>query len=121
MAVRHHRFEWEDREDAPTRRGSERNGRCGSAVIVHDVKPRALFSTVAVVVCAAALGARAASAPWSFTPQVAGISVTDANGRVLAAPFVGGFDVPRPQLVDINGDGKLDLFVQERSGELILF
>ncbi|MDB4915001.1 MAG: hypothetical protein JWM95_2645 [Gemmatimonadetes bacterium] len=36
-------------------------------------------------------------------------------------PFIGGFDVPRPQLVDINGDGKLDLFVQERSGALMFF
>ncbi|HKS05552.1 MAG TPA: VCBS repeat-containing protein [Gemmatimonadaceae bacterium] len=39
----------------------------------------------------------------------------------MRAPFLGGFDVPRPQLVDINGDGKLDLFVQERSGELMYF
>ena len=39
----------------------------------------------------------------------------------MRAPFLGGFDVPRPQLVDINGDGKLDLFVQERSGELMHF
>jgi hypothetical protein len=39
----------------------------------------------------------------------------------MRAPFLGGFDVPRPQLVDINGDGTLDLFVQERSGELMYF
>ena len=47
----------------------------------------------------------------------------DAHAVVtlLDAPFLGGFDVPRPQLVDINGDGKLDLFVQERSGELMYF
>src|SRR5690606_10643895 len=34
---------------------------------------------------------------------------------------LGGFDVPRPQLVDIDGDGDLDLFLQERSGELVFF
>ncbi|MEO8620183.1 MAG: VCBS repeat-containing protein [bacterium] len=39
----------------------------------------------------------------------------------MSAPFLGGFDVPRPQLVDVNGDGQLDLFVQERSGELMFF
>ena len=35
--------------------------------------------------------------------------------------FFGGFDLPRPQLVDIDGDGTPELFVQERSGELMLF
>jgi hypothetical protein len=58
---------------------------------------------------------------WSFTARVSGIPVTDFAGRPMAAPFLGGFDVPRPQLVDINGDGKPDLFVQERSGELMFF
>jgi uncharacterized protein (DUF2141 family) len=60
-------------------------------------------------------------ASWSFTPRVSGIPVTDATGRPISAPFLGGFDVPRPQLVDINGDGTLDLFLQERPGELMLF
>jgi hypothetical protein len=39
----------------------------------------------------------------------------------VSAPFLGGLDVPRPQLVDINGDGKLDLFIQERTGAVMLF
>jgi hypothetical protein len=65
--------------------------------------------------------ARPAPVEWQFTPQVTGIAVADSAGRPMHDPFIGGFDVPRPQLVDINGDGKLDLFVQERSGELMLF
>jgi len=34
--------------------------------------------------------------------------------------FLGGFNVPRPQLVDADGDGDLDLFIQEYSDRLIL-
>jgi hypothetical protein len=64
---------------------------------------------------------RPAALPWKFTARVAGIPVSDSAGRPMTAPFLGGFDVPRPQLVDITGDGKLDLFVQERSGELMFF
>lgn len=39
----------------------------------------------------------------------------------MAQPFLGGFDVPRPQLVDIDDDADLDLFVQERSGAVMFF
>src|SRR5262245_23093025 len=56
-----------------------------------------------------------------YTMRTSGIPVTDTAGREMPAPFLGGFDVPRPQLIDINGDGKLDLFVQERSGALMFF
>lgn len=56
-----------------------------------------------------------------YEARVAGIPVTDSAGRAIATPFLGGFDVPRPQLVDINGDGRADLFVQERTGELMYF
>lgn len=58
---------------------------------------------------------------WSFTSRIAGITVLDSAGNAIPMPFLGGFDVPRPQLVDVTGDGKPDLFVQERSGELIFF
>ncbi len=68
-------------------------------------------------------GARGAqhTAAWRYTVRVRGIPVSDSSGQLMYAPFLGGFDVPRPQLIDINGDGTLDLFVQERSGELMLF
>ncbi|WP_421774309.1 FG-GAP repeat domain-containing protein [Gracilimonas sp.] len=36
-------------------------------------------------------------------------------------PFVGGFNAPRPQFVDINGDGDPDFFVQEQTDELMFF
>ncbi len=60
-------------------------------------------------------------AAWHYTARASGIPVSDSNGAPMYAPFLGGFDVPRPQLVDINGDGKPELFVQERSGEVMLF
>ena len=47
--------------------------------------------------------------------------VRDAAGHPYDFPFLGGFDVPRPQFVDVDGDGDLDLFVQERSDALIFF
>jgi hypothetical protein len=59
--------------------------------------------------------------PWAYTARVSGIPVTDIDGHPMPAPFLGGFDVPRPQLVDVNGDGRLDLFVQERSGAVMFF
>ncbi len=60
-------------------------------------------------------------ADWRYAVRVSGIPVSDSSGRPMYAPFLGGFDVPRPQLVDINGDGTLDLFVQERPGEMMFF
>ena len=47
--------------------------------------------------------------------------VADAEGTPYAHPFLGGFNIPRPQLVDIDADGDLDLFVQEYSDEIMFF
>ena len=56
-----------------------------------------------------------------YEAQVSPFPVAAADGSAMAHPFLGGFDVPRPQLVDVDGDGDLDLFVQERSGAVIFF
>lgn len=44
-----------------------------------------------------------------------------AQGTVIQTPFYGGFNAPRPQFVDIDGDEDSDLFVQEQPGELAFF
>ena len=52
------------------------------------------------------------------TPDIA---VQDSAGRSIANPFYGGLNTPRPQFVDIDGDGDEDLFLQERSGKIAFF
>jgi uncharacterized protein (DUF2141 family) len=58
-------------------------------------------------------------APWHR--EVAPFPVTGPAGGPYDEPFLGGFDHPRPQLVDIDGDGDADLFIQERTGSVRLF
>ncbi len=67
---------------------------------------------------AAAPAAPAAQAGPQWRASVDGIAVIDRDGHRLAQPFLGGLDVPRPQLADIDADGDLDLLIQERSGEV---
>jgi hypothetical protein len=46
--------------------------------------------------------------------------VTDTAGKPLELAFHGGLNAPRPQLVDADGDGDLDLFLQEVTGRVAL-
>ena len=57
----------------------------------------------------------------SLVRSVDAFPVYDESGRAYDPPFLGGFNVPRPQFADIDGDGDVDLFLQERPGELMLF
>jgi hypothetical protein len=61
------------------------------------------------------------SATSKFERSVTPFPVYNANGTAYDHPFLGGFNTPRPQFVDIDGDGDSDLFVQERSDELMFF
>ena len=47
--------------------------------------------------------------------------VFDESGDQIEFPFLGGLNAPRPQFVDIDGDGDSDLFLQENTGDLMFF
>jgi len=59
--------------------------------------------------------------PGDWERTVTAFPAVDASGQAYAHPFLGGFDVPRPQFADIDGDQDLDLFLQERTDELMFF
>lgn len=87
---------------------------------------RTLLLCLAAAGCASAPGAdpdnAAPAGPGdAWERVVAPFPVLDETGREYAHPFLGGFDVPRPQFIDIDGDDDLDLFVQERSNDLMFF
>ena len=57
----------------------------------------------------------------NFLRAIDPFPVLDKKGNQYHTVFSGGFNVPRPQFVDIDDDGDLDLFLQERTDELIFF
>ncbi|NIP82945.1 MAG: VCBS repeat-containing protein, partial [Gemmatimonadetes bacterium] len=80
------------------------------------------MAVAALSACTAAApsaGPAAGAAEGGWERLVAPFPVLDASGASYGHPFLGGFDVPRPQLVDIDADGDADLFIQERSNALI--
>jgi hypothetical protein len=56
-----------------------------------------------------------------YTQQVNPFPVYDENGERINFPFLGGLNAPRPQFVDIDGDGDSELFLQENTGDLMFF
>ncbi len=59
--------------------------------------------------------------PPVFEQEIYPFAVLNEEGAPLEHPFYGGFNLPRPQFVDIDGDGDPDLFVQEVTGHIKYF
>lgn len=56
-----------------------------------------------------------------WTRRIRPFPVFDSTGARYENPFLGGFNVPRPQWADMDGDGDPDLFIQERTDRLLYF
>ena len=68
-------------------------------------------------------GAKAeqAAGPLPSGRVIAPFAVYKASGDPYPYPFLGGFNMPRPQLLDIDADGDHDLFVQEHPNAIMFF
>ncbi|MBM4186211.1 MAG: VCBS repeat-containing protein [Gemmatimonadetes bacterium] len=67
----------------------------------------------------AALGPGPRAGAGTFEYQAAPFPVRDSTGRAVELPFLGGLNIPRPQLADLDGDGHEDLIIQEYSGAML--
>ena len=56
-----------------------------------------------------------------YIRRVSPFPTVDQSGQEYEHPFLGGFNMPRPQLLDIDADEDDDLFVQDVSGSIMFF
>jgi hypothetical protein len=61
------------------------------------------------------------SQEFQFSREINPFTFTSATGHDLDMPFLGGYNVPRIQFIDIDSDGDLDLFLQEIDNQLSYF
>ncbi|MEX0692282.1 MAG: VCBS repeat-containing protein [Gemmatimonadales bacterium] len=81
-----------------------------------------LLAALLVAACGGAgtpAGETAPDAGWQR--DVFLVPVVDSAGVPYDHPWLGGLNVPRPQLIDIDGDGDLDLFIQEFPDRVMFF
>jgi hypothetical protein len=81
----------------------------------------ALAVLAALVVPQAVAQETVSDSAVTYERDVYAFAAHDADGNAYAHPMLGGLNIPRPQLVDIDDDGDLDLFVQEYSGAVMFF
>ncbi|MFQ5650467.1 MAG: FG-GAP-like repeat-containing protein [bacterium] len=80
-----------------------------------DVRTLTLTATLAVTFM---LPSGLLAQEFEFRRDLAPFPVQGADGQDIQFPFLGGFNAPRPQFVDIDGDSDLDLFIQEENGTI---
>jgi len=83
-----------------------------------------LFITIItgfVAGCASSKSAVDKETSSDYSQDVYPFSVFDEEGNEIAHPFLGGFNAPRPQFVDIDGDSDPDLFIQEHTDDLMFY
>lgn len=56
-----------------------------------------------------------------YEKSYAPFPVTDSLNNPYTFPFTGGFNDPKPNLVDIDGDNLVDLLIGEKSGNIYFF
>ncbi len=99
---------------------AKRPGLFRPIITSHPLTPPHPHTSKLLFLLAVVLAPLAATAQ-PFEQAVAPFPVIGSDGRPYDHPFLGGFNIPRPQFVDIDADGDVDLFVQERVDELIYF
>ncbi len=85
-----------------------------------------LTAAVATIGCSGAQGPTPAPSPAieaeaEYVRRIRPFPVLREDGSTVEQPFLGGLNIPRPQLIDIDGDGDEDLFIQEASNGVIFF
>ena len=90
-----------------------------------DMRAPVIMAITGIASAAFAAAGAAPGAPLQALPrferQIYGIEVQDEAGVAYDHPFLGGLNIPRPHLIDIDADGDLDLFIQEYSDQIMFF